>query len=178
MSNFLNYFAAHSAGILMLILCLLVLTLLINWLARIFNKGRFSRTLSTRREDSLRFLISDAAVKIINDFRHLLALVIILIFALALAYALIRAGSQPGDNINNMKEALQAVVATLGGLVGSIIGYYFGESAVSKALEPGANQQQTGGTTPTAPAVQTGSGASDPPPPGTTDAPPLPDDVG
>jgi hypothetical protein len=110
----------------------------VQWFAWIFSIGRFKSTDATPpgarpSGQSLRYVFSEAAVKIINDFRHLLALVIVVIFALALAYAMLQARASIAD----MKEALQAVVATLGGLVGSIIGYYFGESAVTRAQEIG-----------------------------------------
>jgi Mn2+/Fe2+ NRAMP family transporter len=109
--------------------------------------GRFGRTPAPSARAELRFIFSEAAVKIINDFRHLLALIIVLIFAFALGYSLIKAASAVTNAtsptmIDNMKEALQAVVATLGGLVGSIIGYYFGESSVVKS--PDSKPADTG----------------------------------
>lgn len=82
------------------------------------------------------FVLTEAAVKIINEFRHLLALLVLVIFGFALSFSLIKAGSlTTGDLVMNMKGALEGVVATLGGLVGSIIGYYFGESSTSKPVE-------------------------------------------
>jgi membrane protein DedA with SNARE-associated domain len=74
-------------------------------------------------------VIAELFVKIINDFRHLLALLIVVIFALVLGYGLIRAGK----DLENITKVLQVVVSTLGGLIGSIIGYYFGESAGRRA---------------------------------------------
>jgi len=38
-------------------------------------------------------------------------------------------------NFEDKMEALQLVIASLGGLLGSIIGYYFGESAATKNRE-------------------------------------------
>ena len=91
-----------------------------------FGWGRFSRDAADVRSKSenLRYLITEALTKIINDFRHLLALILVLIFGGALVYTLVQAGGE----MEKIKEALQAVTSTLGGLVGSIIGYYFGES--------------------------------------------------
>lgn len=146
------------------------------WIVWILGRGRFGKPPSPAGRAELRFIFSEAAVKIINDFRHLLALVIVLIFAFALGYSLIKAASiatNPSSptTIENMKEALQAVVATLGGLVGSIIGYYFGESTVAKSPEP--KPPDAGGSQPP-PLVQeppkTGeqrAAAPPPPPPGT-----------
>jgi hypothetical protein len=133
MADFLDSMNAHRGGILLLLLCLIFLAFLAQWFAWIFSIGRFNRSQVRLSGNSLRFVFSEAAVKLINDFRHLLALVMVLIFAFALGYAMIEARTSLAD----MKEALQAVVATLGGLVGSIIGYYFGESTATKAQETG-----------------------------------------
>lgn len=134
MGDFLTFLDTHRGGILMLLLCLASVALFVQWVAWIFSIGRFRQTgmPATGRQQNLRYIFAEIAVKIINDFRHFLALIIVLIFALALTYAMLRAGSE----MNNMKDALQAVAATLGGLVGSIVGYYFGESAATKAREP------------------------------------------
>ena len=102
-----------------------------------FGWGRFSRDAAGARpkSENLRYLITEALTKIINDFRHLLALILVLIFGCALVYTLVQAGGQ----MDKIKEALQAVTSTLGGLVGSIIGYYFGESkGRANASEGGA----------------------------------------
>ena len=130
MTEFFTYLNANRGGILVLLLCLIFIILLVNWVAWIFSWGRF-RTPTRPSREPLRYLIGQALVKIIDDFRHLLALVIVVIFALALWYAMIRAGS----NQQEMKDAIQTVVASLGGLVGSIIGYYFGESAIGRLRE-------------------------------------------
>lgn len=147
MDRFFTFLQTYRSGILFLIVCLACVAFLLQWFAWIFGFGRFRRGGPDTRtgtgpgsisaSTNLRYLFSGAIVKIVNDFRHLLALVIVLIFAFALGYSLWKAASLPavGDPpsvINNMKEALQAVVATLGGLVGSIIGYYFGESTSAK----------------------------------------------
>ncbi|SRR6266404_1309994 len=147
MDRVFTFLQTYRSGILFLIVCLACVAFLLQWFAWIFGIGRFRRgepetrtgtgSGSISASTNLRYLFSGAIVKIVNDFRHLLALVIVLIFAFALGYSLWKAASLPaiGDPpsvINNMKEALQAVVATLGGLVGSIIGYYFGESSTTK----------------------------------------------
>jgi hypothetical protein len=142
MTRLFSFFQEYRVGILVFFLSLGGIAVLIQWFAWIFAKGRFGKipTTSGGRGEGLRYLFSEATVKIINDFRHLLALIIVLIFAVALGYALWKAASVETNAgsasvIDNMKEALQAVVATLGGLVGSIIGYYFGESSVAKSSE-------------------------------------------
>lgn len=173
MDSLFTYLQTYRGGILLLLLILASLVIFIQWLSWIFGWGRFGKAAPPSSRAELRFIFSEATVKIINDFRHLLALLIVLIFAFALAYSLFKAASVETNAtsptmVDNMKEALQAVVATLGGLVGSIIGYYFGESSVVKS--PDAKPIETVGTTP-APAVQAPPAAGDvkaPPPPGAT----------
>jgi hypothetical protein len=151
LQNFFTFFQTYRGGIFFFLFCLGFLAFLVQWFAWIFGWGRFgnsatwtgggtgSGTGSGSARTNIRYLFSGAFVKIVNDFRHLLALIIVLIFAVALLYSLWKAasigGSGENSTINNMKEALQAVVATLGGLVGSIIGYYFGESSSVKPPE-------------------------------------------
>lgn len=150
MERFFTFFQTYRSGIFFFLVCLGSLALLVQWFAWIFGLGRFgsgaaetgtgTETDSGPQKTNLRKLFSGAFVKIVNDFRHLLALVIIGVFAIALGFSLWKAASLPATDdpasvINNMKEALQAVVATLGGLVGSIIGYYFGESTAVKTSD-------------------------------------------
>jgi hypothetical protein len=133
-ANFLKLLDDYSGGIGVLFLSLAAVVGLIQWLSWIFLKGRFKPRTGTGTgtgdgSQSIRFVFTDLLVKIINDFRHLLALLMVIIFAATLGFMLFRAGT----NMTDMADALQVVVATLGGLLGSILGYYFGESAVRKA---------------------------------------------
>lgn len=141
--DFFQFLADNRTGILVFFLGLFALAMLFQWFAWIFGLGRFRRKkeeadATTARTQSLRYIITDLFVKIITEFRHLLALIIITMFALALARAMYVAGT----NIDQVKEAMQVVVATLGGLVGSIIGYYFGESTVARSQETPAAAQE------------------------------------
>lgn len=134
MEDFLSFIEMHLLAILTILGCLVLLLGSVQWVAWIFSLGRFGKQVNpTEKAQYVRYLVADGLVKIINDFRHLLALLIVLIFGFALAYSLWRAGS----NIDSIKEVLQAVAATLGGLVGSIIGYYFGESAGRRSVSNG-----------------------------------------
>jgi hypothetical protein len=156
MDSLFTFLQTYRSGIFTLLLVLASIVFFIQWLSWIFNLGRFGKAAPPGTRAELRFIFSEATVKIINDFRHLLALLIVLIFAFALGYSLIKAATAPSSAdpptmIDNMKEALQAVVATLGGLVGSIIGYYFGESSVVK--NPDTKPVEATGTKPP-PAVQ------------------------
>ena len=97
----------------------------------------------------LRYVAANFFVEIINDFRHLLALVMVLLFAVALAI-----GMYPGVrawDVQKLATGIQAVAAALGGLIGSIIGYYFGESAATRT-----NARPTGDTAPRQAAPEAG----------------------
>ena len=153
-SRFFDFFAAHWQGILVLGLLLLVIGLLVQWLAWIFSLGRFQKRDQLTGRQTLRFLFADLLVKIIDDFRHLLALVIVVIFALALTYTLVLVAYEPSGRIDATAKALQAVVSSLGGLIGAIIGYYFGEKAGEKAVAAQALAQSAAAGAPVAPAAQ------------------------
>lgn len=126
MDQFFAWMVANQPGISILGQILFVGVIFLLSICWIFGLGRFKRDAGSTRPKAvdLRYLITEALTKIINDFRHLLALILVVIFGGALTYTLIQAGG----NMVSIKEALQAVTSTLGGLVGSIIGYYFGES--------------------------------------------------
>jgi|ERR1051326_3828757 hypothetical protein len=151
MTKFFTFLQTYRAGVLLFLLILIVSVFLTQWLAWIFARGRFRRSgsgVGTGTGDgsskTAGFVLADFLVKIINEFRHLLALLVLVIFAFALAFSLIKAGSlSTGDAVSNMKGAIEGVVATLGGLVGSIIGYYFGESSITKPgdLKPDGSPQ-------------------------------------
>jgi hypothetical protein len=140
MEGFFSFLDANRSGILVLLLSVLVLVLLVNWLAWIFSWGRYKSSGSVQSERKVQHLLGDLLVNIINDFRHLLALIIVLIFALVLVYAMVRAGT----GSDNIAQALQSVVATMGAIIGSILGYYFGESAATRSLVPEPAPRPTG----------------------------------
>lgn len=133
MEDFFKFFENNYAGIIYFLLSLVVVILIVQWIAWVFSLGRFKdQKLSPgRRSDRLRFLIADLMVKIINDFRHFLALIMVAIFGLVLGYALIKYAKTSAD----VTDVLQAVISTIGVLIGSIIGYYFGESAGIKSAK-------------------------------------------
>ena len=129
MDNLFAYLDHNKTGIFVFIICLYSLMFLIKWFASVFALGRYKTNINNSGETnnagytSIAYIFADLAVKIINDFRHLLALVIVGIFGLTLAYVLFTTSG------SGLKDALQAVIAAFGGIVGTIIGYYFGESA-------------------------------------------------
>jgi hypothetical protein len=158
MTSFFTFFQNNRGGILLFVFVLFAAVFVLQWLAWIFAKGRFGKAGMTSTGTGTgdgspkpaRFVLTDFVVKIINEFRHLLALLVFIIFAFALGYSLIKAGSiTTGNAIDNLKGALEGVVATLGGLIGSIIGYYFGESSVTASTASDAS-----GTTSANQAVQ------------------------
>ncbi|PCJ80864.1 MAG: hypothetical protein COA57_14675 [Flavobacteriales bacterium] len=124
MDSIIQYFNVNALGIILFLFSILVGLFVTSRLFKLFGLGRF-KNLETN--GSFGYAVGVLFNKIIVEFRHLLALVIILLFAGALAYAMIS-----GDTFSDKMDALQAVTSALGGLIGSIIGYYFGESAGRK----------------------------------------------
>lgn len=138
MSAFFQFLQNQWAGILVAALILVLLTALVHWLAWVFGRGRFDQP-APAKKDQLRYVVTNFFVEVINDFRHLLALVIILIFALALVNSLVLVWFVDDANrIDAIGKAMQGVVSTLGGLIGAIIGYYFGEKAAQRGFQGGA----------------------------------------
>lgn len=144
MEKVIIFLEEHFTGILIAILLLLGLALFLNWLFWIFGWGRHKVKQPVAGQPApkagIMFAFADLMVKIINDFRHFLALILVLIFAFALGYAFYVSHG----NAEDLSKAMQAVVATLGGLIGSIVGYYFGES---KAIAQGQGGGISGGGT-------------------------------
>ncbi len=125
MENFFSFLETHINGFLILILLVFAIVAVINWLARIFKWGKYKGVqLPPEEYSNTRYIISQFFVNIISDFKHLLALVIVIIFASLIIYSM-----RTTDDFEEKMKALQLVIASLGGLLGSIIGYYFGESA-------------------------------------------------
>ncbi len=127
----------NALGVFMMLLTAAVVVFLLQWIMWSLGVGRFESGKEGSTRDAgapatLRFIFTDALVKIIDDFRHLLALVVVGIFALAVGWALVTAGTT-----EDLSKGLQAVVSTLGGLVGGIIGYYFGESTARASGDAG-----------------------------------------
>lgn len=112
---------------------IVMLILVVQWMAWIFRWGRFKpltpeQQQSHYSESKLRYMLVKLITEIINDFRHLLALVIIGVFAVVILVVIYAGWGQ----FEQVLDGIQLVVASLGGLIGSIIGYYFGESAAEK----------------------------------------------
>ena len=125
MENFLTFLTEHSSGIIILILLMFSCLIMINWLAKIFNWGKYKNPeVNSKDYGNLIYVTTQFFANLINDFKHFLALVIIIIFAGLIVYSM---AATP--DFNNKMKALQLVIASLGGIVGTVIGYYFGESA-------------------------------------------------
>ncbi len=128
--TFFGFFEQHSTGVLLFLVVLFCLVLMIGWLARIFGIGQYSKRYSASlgARERLGFVIARFFANIIDDFRHFLALMLVIIFTVLIIYSMAAAGS-----FEEKMKALQLVIASIGTLLGSIIGYYFGESAANKA---------------------------------------------
>lgn len=134
MENFIRFFQVNFIGLVIFFLSIFCIILFLDWLAKIFAWGRYKNQDNNRNLGNIVFVFTQLLVKIITDFRHFLALILVLIFAISLGFAFhIAYNTEAATRIDNLIKVLQAVVATLGGLVGSIVGYYFGESAAKGA---------------------------------------------
>ncbi|HKJ03193.1 MAG TPA: hypothetical protein VJ997_12080 [Longimicrobiales bacterium] len=125
-----TFLQANALGVFMILLSVVTAAFVTQWVLWAFGLGRFTTDRVSTSSHSLRFVFADALVKIIDDFRHLLALILVGMFAGAILWALVVSGT----NADEITKSLQAVVSTLGGLVGSIIGYYFGEARARRGL--------------------------------------------
>ncbi len=122
---------------------ILVGVFVLQWLAWIFGYGRFKKPVGTVESNSasanqtttqapIRYVIANLFAKLVDDFRHLLALILVLMFAIVLVYSLYVAGTK----VDDISKAMQAVTGSLSGIIGVIIGYYFGESAAKRGSDP------------------------------------------
>jgi hypothetical protein len=109
------------------------LLIVVQWVCWIFEIGRFKpkqlETLSingTPVNTNIRYVLANFLVNIVNDFRHLLALIIVSVFAFALFAVIYK------DPPGGISTAMQSVSSTFGGLIGAIIGFYFGEKTGSR----------------------------------------------
>lgn len=157
----LDFFNANSTGIFVLIGIVFSIAFLVQWLAWIFCWGRFKLQPCLPSEpasgdtdedsyswinpqESIRRTLLNLLTKIIVEFRHLLALSIVFVFILALSFV----GFRNGISNEELLNGIQVVASSIGPLIGSIIGYYFGESAAEKKflsgqIEPGVQGKDT-----------------------------------
>ncbi|WP_143569704.1 hypothetical protein [Tenacibaculum agarivorans] len=144
MEDFFTFLSTHSNGILMLILLVFSAIYALNWLAKIFKWGRYNISKLDNDEATqaaygdMSYVFTQFLVKIISDFKHLLALVIVLIFTGLIIFSM---ATTP--EFDEKMEALQLVIASLGGLLGTVIGYYFGESASNKQESISTTEEET-----------------------------------
>ncbi len=130
MDAFFNFLSGHFLGILMLILIVLTINLSVNWYAKIFKWGKYKSPSPEISQENIGYVVAKFFANIIDDFRHFLALFLVIIFFSLLIFSMSQAETDAAI-FGQKKEMLQLVLASLGGLLGSIIGYYFGESAAS-----------------------------------------------
>ncbi|MEW5939161.1 MAG: hypothetical protein AB1750_05840, partial [Chloroflexota bacterium] len=131
MQNFLTFLDQNSGGLLVLAGIVIFLILIIQWITWIFGLGRYKKALGAAgslRDKTAQFVFGEFLAKVINDFRNLLAVMMVLVFALVLVFTIFRSATH-----EETTSSLQAVMSTLGALVGPIVGYYFGESAAKSA---------------------------------------------
>jgi hypothetical protein len=83
---FLNFLAAQRSGILSLLLVLFLIAGVAQWTLWMFGLGRFRG--SAKVDSKIRYVLADFFVKVIDDFRNLLALIVVALFAGAMFTAM------------------------------------------------------------------------------------------
>jgi TRAP-type C4-dicarboxylate transport system permease small subunit len=127
-------------GWICLLLALLIVSLIVfQWYCWLLCKGRFSNK-SPAERDSRGGVVRGWAY-LINDFRHLLALILVVAFIGGIITMGVLGYRRCG--IEGAKDAMNVIITPLSGLIGSVIGYYFG--ATSKGATTEGNQQPSGG---------------------------------
>lgn len=130
METTLKLLQEYWIGALILIVLLVFTTWTITYiftrLSQIFGWGNY-KDAQKSEERSSSYLIADFFSNLINDFRHLLALLLIIIFFIILMYSMVTAKTH-----NDLIDVIKTIVASLGTLVGSVIGYYYGEARNKK----------------------------------------------
>src|SRR5437660_1223103 len=117
MHAFFTFFYEQRGGIFVFLACLVCVAVVLRYLAWIFGWGRFGggqsppTTGASRTADGrIGFVVAEFFANLINDFRHLLALILVLIFAAALGVAM---WISRGKDIDTLTRAIQGVTATL-----------------------------------------------------------------
>ena len=139
MSAMLANLEQHWVGAGLLVVLVLVLMVFVRNLFWLMGWGRYKRP---REASTWTYYATQFIAKTISEFRHLLALLIFLLFACSVILAIV-----PGLialNVEQMTEGLEGVAAALGGLVGSIIGYYFGEQVATANVRTGERADTRG----------------------------------
>lgn len=140
MEAFFTFLETHSTGVMLLILLLVTFVVIIRWLFQIFAIGKYSNRKVDREQDtSITYIITRSLVNIVDDFRHFLALLIVILFVILIIASMWAARG----NFDNVMDAMQLVIASFGGLLGSIIGYYYGESAARNKDKGGVTTTDT-----------------------------------
>ena len=140
MTELLAALELHRVGIFVAFAMLAGACVVIQWIFWIAGWGRFNperaaqRNIAAPNRAPIRFTLTDFMTMLVNDFRHLLALVVVLLFAVMMVFA-VWPGLANADAAQ-VADGVQTVTAAMGGLLGSIIGYYFGAMAAKKP-EPG-----------------------------------------
>lgn len=114
------------------------------WVAWILGIGRFRP-----QSDRSGWLIRDFASTISADFRHILASSLVVLFGIALFVGIAMDEAYP--------DAMQPVVNSFPGLLGAVLGFYFGEKQAREASAQGPVGLDTEPTevTPPAPGTDT-----------------------
>jgi hypothetical protein len=105
-----------------------------HWWSYFRGTGRYAQPKTVETTSAAMLFIG----KLISEFKHFLALVIMVVFLVAIVLVVIAAWPKASGDLDKLYNGIQVVVASMGGLVGSVVGYYFGEAKMERAVAAGA----------------------------------------
>ena len=134
MEEILKIFENHIGGTVMLLLTIMVLLFVFKSILQSFGigKGYYKKLEGKLKRQAV---VSHIIIRIVNEFRHLLASFVILSFILIIVLIIIVVES------NEKMDALRLGLTSFSGILGTIVGFYFSEKLKSK--EPSFDEEIT-----------------------------------
>lgn len=121
MEALLSAVEEHKIGVIILVVSIAILLYVLRRFLQAFGVGRKSRKVIEARIQ-FQAVISQVIMKIIDQFRHFLAALVVVIFAiLTITMVLVIDNDRLG--------ALQLIISAFTGLLGTVLGFYFGEKS-------------------------------------------------
>ena len=134
MEEILKILESHIWGTVLLLLIIIVLLLVIKSIIQSFGLGRgYDKKLESKLKRQA--VVSHVILKIVDQFRHLLASLVILSFVFIIIIILIVIKS------DERMDALQLGLSSFSGILGTIVGFYFSEKL--KPKEPSLDDEIT-----------------------------------
>jgi hypothetical protein len=111
MENLLRQLGDQARGVWELIGLLFALMATVTWCFWVLGRGRFSRPRPTDDRSTIAYYIGTFVGQIITEFRHFLALMVVMLFAVTMATVIFLGR----HHFEDVKTGVQVVAASLGG---------------------------------------------------------------